>query len=262
MKIINKENYELLMFDLLEGNIKEPERSNLLEQINKDIFLKKEWELFNQTIISPEIELFFPDKSILIKPESKTKIYNFYIISSIAASLLILAIFFAKFYKTETNTITQKNKIESIESKTQKQDTVILPEKLVNTESKKEKNKSPNTNNTLIDEKILNDSISHNLPKNFEDIAIKRKNAEKISYNILPNESTSETELLKIEKYPFKKKKKSDIIIAYTGKIREVWNDLPNVKLNVKPKIKNYRPAIDITLKGEIIYANALIEIK
>ncbi len=42
---LNKENYEFLMFELLEGNLAETEKNDLLAQIKANPFYQKEWHL-------------------------------------------------------------------------------------------------------------------------------------------------------------------------------------------------------------------------
>ena len=75
--ILNKENYEFLMFELLEGNLNESEVKYLLEQINKDAFYRSEWTLIQQTIAIPDNELTMPNKQSLLKPEDNNRIFIF-----------------------------------------------------------------------------------------------------------------------------------------------------------------------------------------
>lgn len=86
---LNKDNYELILFDLLEGNLPEEESIKLMQQIEEDEFLFNEWKLLKHTILQPEEEVVFTRKQDLLKPE-ETRIIPFYRIGAIAASVVIL----------------------------------------------------------------------------------------------------------------------------------------------------------------------------
>lgn len=90
-----KDNYELIMFDLLEGNIPEQEVDDLVQQIQEDEFLAKEWELFQATVVSPEPNLMFEQKASLIKEESKVIPLGRWIAVGVAACLLFAVVIMA-----------------------------------------------------------------------------------------------------------------------------------------------------------------------
>ena len=48
--ILDKDNYELIMFDLLEGNLSEAEELLVMDQIEGDEFFFREWKLFKATV--------------------------------------------------------------------------------------------------------------------------------------------------------------------------------------------------------------------
>ena len=91
---LNKDNYELIMFDLLEGNLPENEGFSVMKQIEEDEFLFREWNLLKSTVLTPDLDLIFTGKDKLVKKE--TRIIPFYRIGAIAASiaLLIAAVFY------------------------------------------------------------------------------------------------------------------------------------------------------------------------
>ncbi|MBR9861489.1 hypothetical protein GYB22_12245 [bacterium] len=66
---LTKENYELLMFDLLEGNLSEQQSLDLMAQIESDEFFFKEWKLFKSTILVAEESIQFEGKAALLKEE-------------------------------------------------------------------------------------------------------------------------------------------------------------------------------------------------
>lgn len=67
MKEINEE-WQMRIFDLLEGNLSEKERQEILKQISANHVLKQEYDLMKQTYLQPE-PLLFDRKSALYKKE-------------------------------------------------------------------------------------------------------------------------------------------------------------------------------------------------
>ncbi|MFB1003156.1 MAG: hypothetical protein QMC70_03340, partial [Bacteroidia bacterium] len=66
---LNKENYALIMFDLLEGNLSEADELRVMDQIEGDEFLFREWKLFKSTVLIAEKDVVFTGKSALLKEE-------------------------------------------------------------------------------------------------------------------------------------------------------------------------------------------------
>ncbi|NUM31130.1 MAG: hypothetical protein HUU47_02255 [Bacteroidetes bacterium] len=262
---INKENFEMIMFDLVEGNIGEPQKSELLNQINNDEFLKKEWELMKLTVLEVDENLIFDNKDKLIKSTGNIKFFNFYIVSSIAASLLLLAIILLKFNKPETRKISiktdVKSKIEHYKNIEKSKEFLSKKTDKFNISSTTKSRQKPIIKDKNTNEITNFDSINIFKP-NYDIIIVKKQNIEKINYSTIYDLEIKETDFMNIEKYKLKNKSKYDILISNTYKIKRVWDDLPNLKIKIIPKVKNYKPSIDITLKGDIIYANATIEIK
>lgn len=91
---LNKDNYELLMFDLLEGNLSEADELNMMKQIEADAFLFREWNLFKSTVLIADKDVVFADKSSLLKEEKGAVIALFRPWMAVAASVAILAVAF------------------------------------------------------------------------------------------------------------------------------------------------------------------------
>ena len=89
---LTKENYELMMFDLLEGNLSEQEEQLLLQEIESDPFFNQEWKLFSETILEPET-MVFAGKDGLLKEEKaviiplKSRLHIFSYAAAVAAIL-------------------------------------------------------------------------------------------------------------------------------------------------------------------------------
>jgi|GEM_PF-5505142 len=90
---LTKENYELMMFDLLEGNLSEQEEQLLLQEIESDPFFNQEWKLFSETILEPET-MVFAGKDGLLKEEKaviiplKSRLHIFSYAAAVAAIFL------------------------------------------------------------------------------------------------------------------------------------------------------------------------------
>ena len=65
---LTKDNYELKMFDLLEGNLSAEEEHALMQEIESDPFFSQEWKLFSETVLEPEL-VTFKAKDTLLKDE-------------------------------------------------------------------------------------------------------------------------------------------------------------------------------------------------
>ena len=88
--ILDKDNYELIMFDLLEGNLSEAEELLVMDQIEGDEFFFREWKLFKATVLVPSSTIVFSGKASLYK-EEKTVAMMPKRWAAIAASVCILA---------------------------------------------------------------------------------------------------------------------------------------------------------------------------
>lgn len=84
---IDKENYELLLFELLEGLIPEQQRADLLKQIENDNFLQKEWKWMQQTVMQPDEVVYEGKSDLLKKPVTRLSINRGL---AVAASILLV----------------------------------------------------------------------------------------------------------------------------------------------------------------------------
>lgn len=91
---LNKDNYELVMFDLLEGNLSEADELRVMDQIEGDEFLFREWKLFKSTVLIAQKDVVFAGKSSLLKEEKGAEIALFRPWMAVAASVAILAVAF------------------------------------------------------------------------------------------------------------------------------------------------------------------------
>ena len=137
---LTKENYELLMFDLLEGNLPEDVAADLHDQISKDEFYRKEWSLFESTVLIPDTEIVFTKKESLMKSDDKVIPIRTWIAISVAASILLaLFIFIPK------NNIDQPV-VESPRNHTE------LPQKADEPKLEENKNSEPFNSANLVEE--------------------------------------------------------------------------------------------------------------
>lgn len=122
---LNKDNYELILFDLLEGNLPEEESIQLMQQIEEDEFLFNEWKLLKHTILQPDEGVVYTRKNDLLKPE-QPRIIPFYRIGAIAASVaILLGVFF--FLNQKTNTKEAPLVVEEVHSPKPEKETIEVP---------------------------------------------------------------------------------------------------------------------------------------
>ena len=270
--ILNKENYEFLMFELLEGNLNESEVKYLLEQINKDAFYRSEWTLIQQTIAIPDNELTMPNKQSLLKPEDNNRIFIFLSPAlKIAATLFFFGII-GWWYYSSTN---YPRITHNLLNKAAKPDLIILKIpteiKIIGKQNDKDhlrvivgnKNVSSKHNTYLL--AIVEATVDTNIssPYLHDIIQIKPLINESIAFYVGSNE-VLHSYPLQIESPTYKEPNKFLNLLTRAEIIKsianEYWNDIPNLHLKITPKLGERN--IGFELKGEIIYANALIEIK
>ena len=93
MKLTN-DNYEMVMFDLLEGNLSEEQELDVMRQIEENDRYFKEWKLFKATVLAPDESVVFENKKALMKKEPKVIVFQRrWVNISIAASLLLGIVF-------------------------------------------------------------------------------------------------------------------------------------------------------------------------
>ena len=272
---LTKDNYEFLMFELLEGNLSKTEKNILREQINKDEFYLREWALMQHAVATPNIMLMM-DKRYLLKPEGrKIAFLSFAYIAKIAASILLIGNVGWWSYKynntskiVNTPPETENSpEIKIIKTPTNDKNSLI---QIAGDDHKAIARLKENTDATIQSQrnhiiKPISDSDSlppANLP---EILLIKPMENEGIAYDLKSNE-VSGTKNLITEKTKTREAGKVSQLLARAGEIRttarEYWHDIPNLKLKVTTKLKGKKPAIGFEIKGETIYANALLEIK
>lgn len=88
---LNRDNYEMHMFDLLEGNLSEREELHLMEQIEADEFLFREWKLFKSTILIADQDVVYTNKESLLKEERALVVPMYTRWVAVAASVCIFA---------------------------------------------------------------------------------------------------------------------------------------------------------------------------
>jgi|AntRauTorckE5430_2_1112549.scaffolds.fasta_scaffold07486_3 hypothetical protein len=89
---LNKDNYELVMFDLLEGNLSELDELIVMDQIEGDEFLFREWRLFKSTVLIADEEVTYRAKNSLLKDDKVIILPMYTKWTAVAASICILAV--------------------------------------------------------------------------------------------------------------------------------------------------------------------------
>lgn len=253
---LNKDNYELVMFDLLEGNLSEADELRVMEQIEGDEFLFREWKLFKSTVLIAEKDVVFAGKSSLLKEEEKVAVIAlFKPWMAVAASVAILAVAFV-FWPTSDapkmadTPVVEKNTTEDIVSPKIESEELLVTEELVN-------------DNSIATERLKNRIDTKNNNKGSRAIE-KDFPARSVTVDISPGYKTSKEEQLAqtfmqqkidaarkrvdeqlLDKYnETKRKEQEEIRIAQVDKNNE---KVEQIDYTLKPKdIEPKRPAEDI----------------
>jgi len=266
--ILNKDNYEFMMFELLEGNLNKEETSYILSEIEKDEFYKKEWVLMQHAVASPDQNLIMPEKELLLKPNKKVLLFHFTPFMKVAASLLLIgSLVFWYLNQNEKRTAAiQPEPINSTKNSVAQQDVI--------SENNDTKPQFPVSNNMLPTKTTASytnpelKSISYDsAPSAYrpELIILSPVSPDKITYTLTVNEaSPNESITFKRPIYysPNKYTQALNKAKEFKTTATMVLNDIPNLSLRLTPRFKDKKPSIGFELKGESIYANALIEIK
>ena len=127
---LNRDNYEMHMFDLLEGNLSVQEELQLMKQIEADEFFFKEWKLFTSSIVIADKDVVFTNKDALLKEEKKPIVIPMYTRwVAVAASVCIFAAAWILWPKSTTPSVvnhTVPTEVEeSLDTTTSRQNTAM-----------------------------------------------------------------------------------------------------------------------------------------
>jgi hypothetical protein len=93
--IITRDNYEEIMFGLLENEYSKEVRENILEQIHADTFLTFEWKQWSKAQYTESTEAYKEKEAVFLEsltrePSDRKGFVFFYKPLALAASLLLL----------------------------------------------------------------------------------------------------------------------------------------------------------------------------
>jgi hypothetical protein len=179
--IVTRENYEEVMFDLLENNYPKEVRENILDQISADTFLNFEWQQWNKATYSESTEIYKSSEAEFIenltKEEEKKKGLVYYFIPmAVAASILLFIGLY--FFSISNSSDTNPGIVESREN------------------GRTELDNRPNNEDRIID-----------TVKGNNDTRIVRK-------SISPNEMEEQIPVQEIHPMPVEDKKDSAVFVA------------------------------------------------
>lgn len=98
------EQTQMMLFDLLEGNLNEEEAQKLLGKIESDTLLNNEFRLLKATYLKPDTEIIFEDKNSLYKSARVVPIYR-RMSFRYAAAIAILLLGVGAFWQFSENNI-------------------------------------------------------------------------------------------------------------------------------------------------------------
>ncbi|MFY0642905.1 MAG: hypothetical protein JXR19_00405 [Bacteroidia bacterium] len=250
---LTKDNYELIMFDLLEGNIPEGNKASIEMQIEQDPFFKEEWELFQSTVLIPELNTVFEKKADLIKKETKVLAIPTWWSVGIAACVLFGLLYMLP-RLTDSGDISDG--IQPIASETVVEPTDILPIEDAESENSNEMEvQTLPPVNSPINPVFVSQSTPEEEPENIEmdydDFRIESELRGRNTNNIVYNTNTLQ---LNDINQPLILISATDVTIGsverITGKAMVTINKLRNPSLNVKPDWKQRQLDFELETQG------------
>ncbi|MEY2924164.1 MAG: hypothetical protein RLZZ337_712 [Bacteroidota bacterium] len=277
---LNKENYELVMFDMLEGNLPDKEAMQAMEQIEADEFFFKEWKAFKATILLPDIDVVFENKHKLLKKDTKVIPMGWWLAT--AAACLVAAFFLAVPTKVENTELTtvQPTKVETRKETVQPKGIENLPSgKNQITEIdeidlpflvEQDKFDSPQVETnlptkTIVEEPnnqpiVKEDNNPQELPRK-DEVDQLTPIVPVIANTTKPNIDNGINEPKQI---PFIKKVESFVTSEPKERIRIKSNEIiamfKNPKLKVKPQFENNKPGLQIEFETSGYQAIASVQ--
>ena len=280
--IIDKDNYELIMFDLLEGNLSEAEELLVMDQIEGDEFFFREWKLFKATVLVPSSTIVFSGKASLYKEEKTvTMLPNRW--AAIAASVCILAAVLISWPRQESERVQVITAVTELKSDSDQVVQVDM-QKLSSFESE-------------INVDKLGSSGAHISDQKGAELGVKQVfNNIELEQIVIPHENMNDVEVLVqnkpdiIQAFPVPKLAENQLLVQRTNintqelklaptrkeramtsfrikelirlknNISDILVMASNPKLNINTDFKNNRPSIQLELETKGYQAIASLE--
>jgi hypothetical protein len=271
---INVNNYTEKLIAFIENDLSQTEKEVLLSEINRYPELKKEYELFFKTKLTPDSKVLFNNKESLIK--TPFRIIPLYTkISAIAA--LFIAVFIVFYF---ANNFFSKNQIASNETiENAKQDSIskILKSKnnvpiLLQQDNEKQILAFGGLNAALVKKNGKKPMVSPAIPLNknnknlFKENPLNNNNNQSvypiplpkkiISVNGLINNNITQLELPKLEEKQVLKENNGDTQLTNNNEI--AFQNIESVSIeNKEISLTNYiKNQLQITAQSEVIEVN------
>jgi hypothetical protein len=280
--ILDKDNYELIMFDLLEGNLSEAEELLVMDQIEGDDFLFREWKLFKATVLVPTSSMVFPGKASLYKEEKKVVVMSKRW-AAIAASVCILAAVLISWPREEDKMVQVITTVTELKSDSN-QVVQVETQKYSAFETEINENRVANRGIQKPDQKVIELGVKQvvntiELEQTILPI-VNRKDVELLVQNkpdiiqALPSLNTTvpqlfvknsatnakETDLALKAKDRAIASFKVEEVVRLKDKIQAILVMASNPKLNINTDFKNNRPSFQVELETKGYQAIASIE--
>jgi hypothetical protein len=280
--ILDKDNYELIMFDLLEGNLSEAEELLVMDQIEGDEFFFREWKLFKATVLVPSSTIVFSGKASLYK-EGKTVTVLPMRWPAIAASVCILASVLISWPRQESKMVHVIAAVTELKSDSNQ---VVQVEKQKNSALKNDLNENRSGSRVI-----------YKANQKVTELGVKQVvTTLELEQTIIPTENRNDVEALVqtkpniIQAFPIPKLAENQLVVQKTttntqesklapsrkekamtsfrikelirlkNNISDILVMASNPKLNINTDFKNNRPSIQLELETKGYQAIASLE--
>ena len=280
--ILDKDNYELIMFDLLEGNLSEAEELLVMDQIEGDEFFFREWKLFKATVLVPSSTIVFSGKASLYK-EEKTVSMMPKRWAAIAASVCILAAVLISWPRQQREMVQGITAVTELKSDSNQ---VVQVETQKNSafETEINENRSGSRGIQKANQKVtelgvkqvvttleLEQTVIPNENRNDVEVLVQTKpniiqafTVPKLAENQLvvqkTTTNTQESQLAPSRKERAMTSFRIKELISLKNNISHILVKASNPKLNINTNFKNNRPSIQLELETKGYQAIASLE--
>jgi hypothetical protein len=278
--ILNKENFELILFDLLEGNLPEKEKAQVLEQIENNPVWKKEWDMLKLTVLETDEEIVFEHKAALLKNGGAARVIAFfpkYSSWAAAAAILFAAwIFWPKADVLPIDSVVIEHNTES----TKKNSTIVAPiDTNVSTEAiaalNNDKINATHPTNKINQPKAIEEKQEIHIDKTTDNVVVNHINKVELASNEAPNLPVV-TLLLSPRIIPVSDanttKETADSKVVYNEdaglrgivnrNISKALNPFKEPKLNVKTGVTNNNPTVMVSFSSRSYSVDAQFLLK
>lgn len=275
---LTDDNYELMMFDLLEGNLTEDQELDIMAQIEEDEFYFREWKLMKATVLTPDESVVFEGKSALLKKDTKVVVlHRRWVTISVAASLFLGVILFWQPVPTPdvaNNPVEQPN-VEGTIPATNTTEETPVNEEVITIPAHIAEETTPVRKTAPVTPPVDVQDATYDVPAQFASADVPALGRRPMNNEIqatIPNITTDgmmvSSQFLVFDQESAIPQNISRVASFVTSrpqeriknKAQEIYNNVRDPKLKLKPQMVDRKPGLEIEFESKGYHAIANIQ--